>query len=61
MNINASVKLCSLLDLWDSLVVTVGSNTNTSKFDEIVSFLLSKEMRQKIMESHNGDGLSIRG
>jgi hypothetical protein len=33
--------LCSLLDLWVSLVVAIGSNTNALNFDEVVSSLLS--------------------
>ena len=38
--------LCSLLDSWDSLVVAIGSKFITSlKFDEVVSSLLSEEMR----------------
>jgi hypothetical protein len=37
--------LCSLPDSWDSLVVAIGSNTNTLKFYEVVSSLLSEEMR----------------
>eukprot|EP00253_Pinus_taeda_P005126 PITA_05126 len=52
--------LCSLLDSWDSLVIAIGSNATTLQFDEIVSSLLTKEMRWKNMESQNGDALSIR-
>ena len=37
--------LCSLPDLWDSLVVAIGSNTTAFKFDRVVSSLLSEEMR----------------
>jgi hypothetical protein len=37
--------LCSLPDLWDSLVVAIGSNTNSLKFEEVVSSLLLEEMR----------------
>ena len=37
--------LCSLLDSWDSLVIAIGSNATTLQFDEIVSSLLTKEMR----------------
>jgi hypothetical protein len=37
--------LCSLPDLWYSLVVAIGSNTNSLKFDEVVSSLLSEDMR----------------
>eukprot|EP00253_Pinus_taeda_P018964 PITA_18964 len=53
--------LCSLLYSWDSLVIAIGSNATTLHFDEIVSSLLAEEMRQKNMESQNGDALSIRG
>jgi hypothetical protein len=38
---------CSLPDLWDSLVVAIDSNTNALRFDEVVSSLLSEEMRRK--------------
>jgi hypothetical protein len=37
--------LCSLLDSWDGLVVATGSNTTSLKFEEVVSSLLSEEMR----------------
>jgi len=43
--------LCSLLDLWDSLVIAIGSNATALQFDEIVLALLMEEMRQKHMES----------
>ena len=44
------ILLCSLPDSSDSLVVAIGSNTTTLKFDEVVSSFLSEEMRQKNME-----------
>eukprot|EP00253_Pinus_taeda_P035348 PITA_35348 len=50
--------LCSLPDSWDSLVIAIGSNATTLHFDEIVSSLLTEEMRWKNMESQNGDALS---
>jgi hypothetical protein len=53
--------LCSLLDLWDSLVVAIGSNTTALNFDEVVSSLLSEEMRQKNMEGQSTDTLFARG
>jgi len=53
--------LCSLPNLWDSLVIAIGSNTTALQFDEIVSSLLREEMRWKNMESQNGDALSVRG
>eukprot|EP00253_Pinus_taeda_P017064 PITA_17064 len=51
--------LCSLPYSWDSLVITIGSNATALKFDEIVSSLLTKEMRQKDTEIQNGDALYV--
>ena len=46
----------------DSLVVAISSASQaTLKFDEIVSSLLSEEMRCKTMENHSMDSLSVRG
>jgi len=42
--------LCSLPDSWDSLVILIGSNATALQFDEIVSSLLTEEIRQKNME-----------
>ena len=53
--------LFSLTDLWDSLAIAIGSNEIALQFDEIVSSLLTEEMRQKNMESQNGDSLFVRG
>jgi hypothetical protein len=53
--------LCSLPDSWDSLVVAIDSNTTSLKFEEVVSFLLSEEMRWKNMEGHKIDALFARG
>jgi len=53
--------LCSILDSWDSLVIAIGSNATALQFDEIVSSLLTEEMRRKNMESQNGDALSVQG
>ena len=53
--------LCSIPDSWDNLVIAIGSNTTALQFDEIVSSLLTEEMRWKNMEIQNGYALSIRG
>jgi hypothetical protein len=53
--------VCSLPDSWDSLVVAIGSNTTSLKFDEVVSSLFSKEMRWKNMEGHITEALLARG
>ena len=53
--------LCSLPDSLDSLVVAIGSNTTSFKFEEVVSSLLSEEMRQKNMEGHSTNTLFARG
>eukprot|EP00253_Pinus_taeda_P026289 PITA_26289 len=53
--------LCSLPDLWDSLVIAISSNATALQFDEIVSSLLTEEMRRKNMEIQNGDALFVRG
>eukprot|EP00253_Pinus_taeda_P005855 PITA_05855 len=50
--------LCSLPDSGDNLVIAIGSNTTALQFDEIVSSLLTGEMRRKNM---NGDALSVEG
>eukprot|EP00253_Pinus_taeda_P008472 PITA_08472 len=44
---------CSLPDSWDSLVIAIGGNATALHFDEIVSSLLTEEMRWKNMESQN--------
>eukprot|EP00253_Pinus_taeda_P023797 PITA_23797 len=51
--------LCSLPDSWDSLVIAIGSNATALQFDEIVSALLTEEMRRKNMDNQNGDALSV--
>eukprot|EP00253_Pinus_taeda_P010300 PITA_10300 len=50
--------LCSLPDSWDSLVIAIGSNATALQFDEIVSALLTEEMRWKNMDNQNDDALS---
>eukprot|EP00253_Pinus_taeda_P035873 PITA_35873 len=51
--------LCSQPDSWDSLVIAIGSNATALQFDEIVSALLTEEMRRKNMDNQNGDALSV--
>jgi hypothetical protein len=41
--------------------VAIGSNTNTLKFDEVVSSFLSQKMRQMNMEGQSTDTLFARG
>jgi hypothetical protein len=53
--------LCSLPDLWDSIVVAIGSNTTSFKFDEVLSSLLSEEIRRKNMEGKSTNALFARG
>jgi hypothetical protein len=53
--------MCSFPNSWDSLVVAIGSNATTLKFDDVVSSLLSEEMRRKTMDSQSMDSLSVRG
>eukprot|EP00253_Pinus_taeda_P021908 PITA_21908 len=49
--------LCSLPNSWDSLVIAIGSKAIALHFDEIVSSLLTEEIRWKNMEIQNGDAL----
>ena len=58
MKISASI-CCVLPNSWDSLVIGIGSNSTALEFDEIVSSLLSEEVRHKNMEGQNGDALSV--
>jgi hypothetical protein len=53
--------LCSLPDLWDSMVVAIGSNTTSLIFYEVVSSLFSEEMRRNNMEGQSTDALFARG
>jgi hypothetical protein len=58
------ISLCSYINpdhSWDSLVVAIGSNTIALKFDEVVSSLLSEEMRRKNMGGHSTNALFARG
>jgi hypothetical protein len=56
------ILLCSFPDSCDNLVVAIGSTTqSTLKYEDVVSSLLSEEMRRKIMDGHNTDALFVRG
>ena len=55
------ISVLSLLDLWDNLVVPIGSSTkSTLKFEDVVASLLSGEMRRKSMENYSTYALSVR-
>jgi hypothetical protein len=54
--------LFSFPDSWDNLVVAIGSTTqSTLKYEDLVSSLLSEEMRWKSMDSHSTDVLFVIG
>jgi hypothetical protein len=53
--------LCSLPDSCDSLVVDIGNNTTTPMLEDVVSSMLSEEMRRKNMEGSTKDALVVRG
>jgi len=44
-----------------SLVVSIGSNETTLRFDETISSFLSKKTRQKSMEDYYTNALFVRG
>jgi hypothetical protein len=54
--------LCSFPDSWDNLVVAIGITTqSTLKYEDVVSSILSEEMRQKSTDGHNTNDLFVRG
>jgi hypothetical protein len=54
--------LCSFPFSWDNLVLEIGSTTqSTLKYEDVISSLLSEEMRWKSMDSHSTDALFVRG
>jgi hypothetical protein len=53
--------LFSLSNSWHSLVVAIGSNATILSFNDVVSPLLSKEMRWKNMEIQSTYALFVRG
>jgi hypothetical protein len=52
--------LCSLPESCDSLVLAIGSNTTSLKFDEVVSSVLSEDMRRNNMEGQSTNALFAR-
>jgi hypothetical protein len=55
------ILLCSLLDLWDSLVVEIGRNSTTLALEDVVTSLLLEEMRRKNMKGLTKDPIVVRG
>jgi hypothetical protein len=55
------ILLCSFPDSWDILVMDIGSNTTTLALEDVVSSLLSEEMRRKNMEGSTKVALVVRG
>ena len=53
--------LCSFPNSWDSLVVAIESNTTTLSLEDVVSYLLSEEMRRKNMEGSTKYAFVVRG
>jgi hypothetical protein len=54
--------LCSFPKSWDNLVVPIGSTTQSIlKYEDVVSSLLSEEMRWKSMDGHSTNDLFVRG
>jgi hypothetical protein len=53
--------LCYFPDSWDSLVMSIGSNTTTLALEDVVASLLLKEMRRKNMEGLTKYSLVVRG
>ena len=60
--VRALLILCSLLESWNSLVMAVSNSVpslNTLKFDDVVSVILSEEMRRKITGETSGNVLTM--
>ena len=53
--------LCTFPDLWDSLVMDIGSNIATLSLEDVITSLLSEEMRRKNMEGSTKDSLVAIG
>ena len=64
--VRALLILCSLPERWDGLVMVVSnyvSGSSTSRFDDVISVILSKEMRRKSTGETSSNALiaEIRG
>jgi hypothetical protein len=60
--VRALLILCSLPESWNGLVMAVSnsvSGLNTLKFDDVVSVILSEEMRWKSMGETSGNALNM--
>jgi hypothetical protein len=53
--------LRSLPDSWHNLVMAIGSNSTTLMLEDVVSSLISEEMRKKNMKGLTKDALMVRG
>jgi hypothetical protein len=60
--VRALLILCSLLEIWNVLVMVVSnsvSGSNTLKFDDVVGVILSEEMRWKSIGETSGNMLNM--